>query len=116
MALGIGQVGLAMLLRPSMTRWLARAWPWKAVVVVNSSIMTLFLWHISALVMTIAILIQVGFPQADFGSGFWWLLRPLWFGLATLILAGLVWVFGRFERPDLDPAERYWDLKEFYAL
>ena len=49
MALGIGQVGLAMLLRPSMTRWLARAWPWKAVVVVNSSIMTLFLWHISAL-------------------------------------------------------------------
>jgi len=116
MALGIGQVGLAMLLRPSMTQWLARAWPWKAVVVVNSSIMTLFLWHISALVMTIAILIQVGFPQADFGSGFWWLLRPLWFGLATLILAGLVWVFGRFERPDLDPAERYWDLKEFYAL
>jgi len=116
LALGIGQVGLAMLLRPAMTRWLARPRPWKAVIVVNASIMTLFLWHISALVVTIAILIQVGFPQADFGSGQWWLLRPLWFGLAALVLAGLVWVFGRFERPDLDPAEQYWDLEEFYAL
>jgi fucose 4-O-acetylase-like acetyltransferase len=116
LALGIGQVGLAMLLRPAMTRWLARPRPWKAVIVVNSSIMTLFLWHISALVVTIAVLIQVGFPQAEFGSGQWWLLRPLWFGLAALVLAGLVWVFGRFERPDLDPAEQYWDLEEFYAL
>jgi len=116
LALGIGQVGLAMVLRAPMTRWLMRPRPWKAVVVVNSSIMTLYLWHISALVVTIAILIQVGFPQADFGSGQWWLLRPLWFGLAALVLAGLVWVFGRFERPDLDPAEQYWDLKEFYAL
>jgi fucose 4-O-acetylase-like acetyltransferase len=116
LALGIGQVGLAMLLRPAMTRWLARPRPWKAVIVVNSSIMTLFLWHISALVVTIAVLIQVGFPQAEFGSGQWWLLRPLWFGLAALVLAGLVWVFGRFERPDLDPAEQHWDLEEFYAL
>ena len=116
MALGIGQVGIAMLLRPAMTRWLAKPRLWKGVIVINSSIMTLFLWHISALVLTIAVLIQVGFPQAEFGSGQWWLLRPLWFGLAALVLVGLVWVFGRFERPDLDPAEQYWDLEEFYAL
>ena len=116
MCLGIGQVGLAMLLREPLTKWLQRPLPWKAVVIVNSSIMTLYLWHISALVVTIAILIQVGFPQAEFGSGQWWLLRPIWFGLAILVLAGIVWVFGRFERPDLDPAEQYWDLEEFYAL
>lgn len=116
MALGIGQVGLAMLLRPSMTRWLTKPRPWKAVIVVNSSIMTLFLWHISALVVTVATLILLGFPQAEFGSGLWWALRPLWFGLALAVLAGLVWVFGRFERPDLDPGEQWWDLEEFYAL
>jgi hypothetical protein len=31
-------------------------------------------------------------------------------------LAGLVALFGRFERPDLDPAERDWNLEKFYAL
>lgn len=116
MALGIGQVGLAMLLRPALARWLAKSRPWKTVVLVNASIMTLYLWHLSALVITIAILIQLGFPQPALGSGLWWLLRPLWFGGVVLILAGLVFVWGRFERPDLDPAERYWNLKEFYAL
>ena len=116
MALGIGQVGLAMLLRPSINRWLAKSRPWKAVIVVNASIMTLYLWHLSALVLTIAVLIQLGFPQPALGSAFWWLLRPLWFGAVTLVLAGLVLVWGRFERPDLDPAERYWNLEEFYAL
>ena len=116
MALGIGQVGLVMLLRPAITRWLAKPRPWKAVIAVNASIMTLFLWHLSALILTIAVMIQVGFPQPAFGSGLWWLLRPLWFGAATLVLAGLVFVWGRFERPDLDPAEQYWDLNEFYAL
>ncbi len=116
MALGIGQVGLVMLLRPSITRWLEKSRPWKAVVAVNASIMTLYLWHLSALVVAIAVLILLGFPQPAMGSGFWWLLRPLWFGAVTLVLAGLVLVWGRFERPDLDPAERYWNLKEFHAL
>ncbi|MFN2487119.1 MAG: hypothetical protein ABR609_11035 [Acidimicrobiia bacterium] len=49
-------------------------------------------------------------------SGLWWLTRPVWFASTTLVLAVLVFVWGRFERPDLDPAERYWNLKEFYAL
>jgi hypothetical protein len=49
-------------------------------------------------------------------SGFWWLTRPVWFGTALLVLGLLVFVWGRFERPDLDPAERYWDLEQFYAL
>jgi hypothetical protein len=34
----------------------------------------------------------------------------------TTVLVGLVFLWGRFERPDLDPAERYWNLAEFYAL
>lgn len=116
LCLGIGQIGVAMLLRRRMTLWLTQPRPWKAVIVVNSAIMTLYLWHLSALVVTVAVLIQVGFPQPDFGSGFWWALRPLWLGVSILVLAGFVWAFGRFERPDLDPAERYWDLEEFYAL
>lgn len=116
MVFGIYQVGLAMLLRPSLARWLSRKRPWSAVIAINASIMTLFLWHLSALVITAGVLLPLGFPQPPMASAMWWLTRPLWFGATTLVLAALVFIWGRFERPDLDPAERYWNLKEFYAL
>jgi hypothetical protein len=116
MALGIGQVGAVMLLRGSLTRWLSRRTPWKLVIAVNGSIMTLFLWHLSALVITVAALYPLGFPQPTVGTGRWWLIRPVWMGAIAVVLSGLLFVFGRFERPDLDPAERYWNLESFYAL
>lgn len=116
MVFGIYQVGLAMLLRPAVSRWLERKGPWKVVVALNASIMTLFLWHLSALVITAAVLLSVGFPQPTLASALWWATRPLWFGAALVVLAALVSLWGRFERPDLDPAERYWNLREFYAL
>ena len=116
LALGVGQIGIAMLLRPAITQWLSRSRPWKAVIGVNASIMTLYLWHLSALVITVAALFPLGFPQPPVGSGFWWLTRPLWIAAMAIPLAGLVSLFGRFERPDLDPAERYWNLTGFYAL
>ena len=116
MVFGIYEVGLVMLLRPSLTRWLQRKRPWSAVIAINASIMTLFLWHLSSLVIVAGVLLPLDFPQPPIGSAMWWLTRPIWFGAALLVLAGLVFVWGRFERPDLDPAERYWNLKEFYAL
>ena len=116
MALGLGQVGLVMLLRPAITQWLSRKGPWRAVIALNASIMTLYLWHLSALVIAVATLFPLGFPQPAVGSGSWWLTRPLWIAAMAIPLAGLVSLFGRFERPDLDPAERYWNLTEFHAL
>ena len=116
MALGVWQVGLTMLLRPAVSRWLAKPGPWKAVVAVNGSIMTLYLWHLSALVVAGAILVPLGFLEARMGSALWWSLRPVWIAAMTTVLVGLVFLWGRFERPDLDPAERYWNLAEFYAL
>ena len=88
----------------------------RAVIAVNASIMTLYLWHLSALVIAVATLFPLGFPQPALGTGFWWLTRPLWIAAMAIPLAGLVSFFGRFERPDLDPAERYWNLAEFHAL
>lgn len=116
LALGIGQIGLAMLLRPPLTRWLNRKRPWTAVIAVNATIMTFYLWHLSALVIAVATLFPLGFPQPEVGSSLWWATRPLWIAVLTLPLAGLVALFGRFERPDLDPAERYWNLEKFYTL
>ena len=45
---GIAQVGLALLLRDRLARWMARPVAWAAVATVNLSAMTLFLWHQTA--------------------------------------------------------------------
>lgn len=116
LALGVGQIGLAMLLRPALTGWLGRKRPWTAVIAVNATIMTIYLWHLSALVIAVATLFPLGFPQPEVGSATWWAIRPLWLAALAFPLAGLVALFGRFERPDLDPAERDWNLERFYAL
>ena len=45
---GIAQVGLALLLRPPLARWMRRPVAWAAVAMANLSAMTLFLWHQTA--------------------------------------------------------------------
>ena len=45
---GIAQVGLALLLREPLARWMRRPLAWAAVATVNLSAMTLFLWHQTA--------------------------------------------------------------------
>ena len=45
---GIAQVGLALLLRPLLARWMRRPVAWAAVAMANLSAMTLFLWHQTA--------------------------------------------------------------------
>ncbi len=100
-ALAVWLIGLAMLARPRATTWLERPRAWRAVVVANSMIMTVFLWHLAAMMIAAAILLPSGFPQPPAGSAFWWLLRPLWVGAALLVLVPFVAVFGRAERAGL---------------
>ncbi|HEU0132228.1 MAG TPA: acyltransferase [Mycobacteriales bacterium] len=93
-------VGLVMLARPAVTRWLARPRVWTAVVALNGVIMTVFLWHLPALLAAVLLLLPFGlFPQAAVGSLAWWALRPVWLAVVAAFLAVLVAVFGRLERP-----------------
>ncbi len=101
-ALAVLQVALVLLARPAVTRWLTRPRAWGAVIAVNTSIMTVFLWHLPALVL-VALLLLVGFPQPDVASAAWWLLRVPWFALMAVVLAGLVAIMGRFERGSGEP-------------
>jgi hypothetical protein len=94
---GIWSIGAVMLLRPALGRWLERTRPWKATIFVNSIIMTLFLWHMTAYLIAILLLWPLGFGHQGDSTARWWLERPLWFVVPGLILAGLVAVFGRFE-------------------
>jgi hypothetical protein len=95
---GVWSIGAIMLLRPFLARWLEDPGPWKATIFLNGVIMTLFLWHMTAYLFTVLTLWPLGFGQQHDSTVGWWLERPLWIGLSAVYLAGLVAIFGRFER------------------
>jgi len=95
---GFWLIGLALLLRPRLTRWLQRPGPWKATIAGNAWIMTIFLWHMTAYLIAILLLWPLGFGQETEPTARWWLERPVWIAVPGVILAGLVAIFGRFER------------------
>ncbi len=97
-ALTLWQVGLAMILRESITHRLAAVRVWAVVILVNSVIMTVFLWHLTAMLLGVGILYPLGFPQPAAGTGLWWALRPVWIVVLAVLLAGLVAIFGRVEQ------------------
>jgi len=100
LALGLLQSGLLLSLEAPMRRWLTRAAPWTATVLVNSMIMTIFLWHLTAstLVIGAALLLgDVGLTVTP-GSASWWVARPVWMGIYALALVPFALGFGRFEQ------------------
>jgi len=96
-------IGVVMLIRAPVARWLSHTRPWMAVIFTNSVIMTLYLWHMTAYLLAVLVLWPLGFGHQHDTTARWWLERPLWIGVPGLFLAGLVAVFGRFERPKLRP-------------
>ena len=95
----VWSIGAVMLLRPVLARWLERTGSWKVTILLNSVIMTLFLWHMTAYLFTVLTLWPLGLGHQHDSTTGWWLERPLWIGLSALYLTVLVAVFGRFERP-----------------
>jgi fucose 4-O-acetylase-like acetyltransferase len=99
LALAAVQVGLALLVSERSNRWLRRARVWTVVVAVNAVVLTVFLWHMTAVVLAAIALYPNGLlPQAPAGSAAWLLLRLPWLACLTLVLLVLVAVFGRIER------------------
>jgi hypothetical protein len=100
LALGIVQCGLLLSIEAPMRRWLAKATPWTMVVLVNSMIMTVFLWHLTASTLAIGgalLLNDIGLEIMP-GSGTWWAIRPVWIVVYLLALLPFALGFGRFER------------------
>lgn len=98
LAVGIWQIGLVMLVRQRLSRWLEREWPWKLTILGNTVIMTLFLWHMTAFLLAILVLWPIGFGRQGTASVAWWLERPLWELVPGVFLVGLIALVGRFER------------------
>jgi hypothetical protein len=100
LTLAVVQIGLLLSIEAPMRRWLDRPAPWTATVLVNSMIMTVFLWHLTASTLVIAAAIwlgQIGLTVEP-GSAAWWAVRPLWLGLYALGLVLFALTFMRFER------------------
>src|SRR5215475_9138670 len=106
---GVAQVGLALLLREPLGRWMRRPLAWAAVATVNLSAMTLFLWHQTAfLAVTTAGLAFGRLPGLHTApaSGMWVAERIAWLPVFAVALALLWLVFRRAERAPRRPAAR----------
>jgi fucose 4-O-acetylase-like acetyltransferase len=100
-AMTFWSIALAMLARPRVARWLERSRPWRRVVLANTIVMTLFLWHMTAYLLAVLVLWPLGLGRETDSTIRWWVERPIWIGVSAMFLAGLVAIFGRFERPPL---------------
>jgi hypothetical protein len=96
-ALAVFQAAVVMLLRPAAERWLARRRVWKAVISVNAVAMTLFTWHMTALVTVFGLARLAGFVPPTEPTAAWWLQRPFWLVGPGLLLALLLRIFARVE-------------------
>lgn len=99
LVLTVMQVALVLLARSTLTRWLQRERNWTAVVALNGIIMTVFLWHLTAMIIVLTVMSKVAVAQPAAGSAMWWLTRPVWFSALLVPLSALVAVFSKLERP-----------------
>jgi hypothetical protein len=100
LSLAVFHGGLVISLETPLRRWLKRPLPWALTVLVNGRIMTMYLWHVTVMILTIGamhLLDDAGLGlQPD--SGQWWATRPLWIGLLAALLLPVITVFGRLEQ------------------
>lgn len=98
-ALAAMQFGIIAVVQAPARRWLERSAPWAATILVNGSIMTIFLWHSTVQVLVIGLAWALGGIGLTWtpGSGLWWATRPFWIGALFLALVPVVALLGRFE-------------------
>jgi len=106
-ALGVCQFGLLLALQGPMRRALDNLKLWTAVVLINSMIMTIYLWHITVMIVLGSVLYLAG----GFGFGLepgtsaWWLTRPLWIGVLLTLLLPTALALSPLERRGRRPGD-----------
>lgn len=101
LALGTFHAGVLLTLEAPARRWLQRIRPWALTVLVNSRIMTLFLWHLTVMILLVGVSMQfdgIGL-RAEAGSAEWWISRVPWIILMLTVLLVFIALFGHYEQP-----------------
>jgi hypothetical protein len=119
LAFALFQGGLMLLFEPLVQRWLKKTNFWAAVILINGTIMSLLMWHVTAMVIVVGGAILLGgiglhyFP----GTSEWWLARPLWFLAAAIVLLLILPAVARFEHSPSAPKNiQLWRLIPGIAL
>ncbi|NND20447.1 MAG: acyltransferase [Silicimonas sp.] len=99
LAVGSLQIGLILLLEGPVNRWLRRPAPWSWVILLNQMIMSVYLWHITAMIALIAVAMAFGGIGLSIepGIGLWWAQRPIWVIGMIVMLVPFLAIFMRFE-------------------
>ncbi len=95
--LAVLQLGLVALVAPALDRLLRRRRPWRCVVGINATAMTLFVWHMTAFVVVFLLVEHLGAAPGGVPDAGWLVARPFWLVAPAVVLVGLVAVFRRLE-------------------
>lgn len=105
LALGVFQFGPLLALEGPMRRALNGLRLWAATVLVNSMIMTIYLWHITVMVLLGSVMyLSGGFGfGVEPGTADWWATRPIWIGVLALLLVPVALPLSALERRPRNP-------------
>lgn len=100
MLLGVLQAGIIWGSQGAVRRLAARAKAWHAIVAFSGVIMTVYLWHLSAMTLVAAaglFTFDGGAFRIEPGTTVWWATRPVWVAILLMVTVLLVITFARFE-------------------
>ncbi len=100
LALAVFQFGLLLAIEAPMRRILKSLRLWTATVLINSMIMSIYLWHITIMVVFVSLLyLADGFGlRLEPGSAEWFLSRPLWIAVLYVLLLPVALLVSPLER------------------
>ena len=98
--LGLAQFGLLLSIERPIRRWLEAGRTWAATILINGMIMTIYLWHMTVMVVVIGLLyLAHGFGlQLEPGTAEWWLTRPIWLATLFAVLLPIALMLAPLER------------------
>jgi len=99
-ALGVFQFGLLLAVERPMRKLLSGLRLWSATVLINSMIMTVYLWHITVMVLLGSAMYLAGGIGLGLepGTTQWWQTRPLWIGVLIVLLFPVALLMSPLER------------------
>ncbi|MEN8238520.1 MAG: acyltransferase [Actinomycetota bacterium] len=98
--LGFAQAGLIWSLSPTIDRIAHRERVWHGVVSVSGVMMTVYLWHLTAMTLVASVFLFAFDGEAfkiEPGTSAWWITRPVWLLVLISVTSVLVSVFAPFE-------------------